>query len=242
MLGKNANLSGIQKSEILASHNAGKGVYENTPSDLKEKIKAGKKAATEAGGDTRDMLTKKERRVLMAHGILGMDESQYLKQIIDGAKIKPASLEELRKTDSILAKQVDNYLLNSENALLFKTGTYGDDWADIILNSSKLKTLKDIKGKVSPEYFQSLEIKVHSDINTSLGLQIRNRLNGNATHIETQQISECFQKLRKQGFPIDPESLMSKDKYAEGINTALKDTLHRAEISTAGVSSKEKVM
>lgn len=49
LLGKNESLSGTQKSEILASHNAGKGVYENTPSDLKEKIRAGKKAAEEAG-------------------------------------------------------------------------------------------------------------------------------------------------------------------------------------------------
>ncbi len=240
LMSPEAHLTSIEKAEILASHHSGKWVYENTTASLKAKVDAGKKAAEEAGWSKKDMLTAEKRRALMESGIMGMDESKALKQIVESAKIRPSSLEELKKTNSLLAKDIDTYLSGPNSKINLDRGTVWGDWADIILK--KLEFLEKTNGKISPEYFQELQGKVHTEINTALGARLHSAVYGSVENIQSLKIWECFEKLEKHGFHVNPESLVWGDQFTgPRISLALQDALHRAEISTVGVSAKWKV-
>ncbi len=211
------------KDLILAGHNVGKPVYEQDFASIMSKAKNSK------------WLPKAWKKQLMDEGFMG-SENTVGRQIM---------LAELAKTDRQLANQMESFL-DSERKIKFSEWakdrnlwTRGDEWADKII-SSTIVPLEKARGKMKPELFEQLKVEIYANLQKQLKEHITYRLNGHFEWIEQLGVSECFDKLAKHGFHVQPEFFSPKE-IGQRWKEAIDMLLFRAKISSAGVVSTEKV-
>lgn len=131
-------------------------------------------------------------------------------------------------------------LLDPERKISFPVGSMGVDWAEKII-SSTLTPLEKAKGRLHPDFYQSIQDQVYSGIEKQLKQNIIYRLDGHKEWIGKIGVDECIEKISLRGFPLNPEVFSAKE-VGMSVKQELDAIISRAKISSAGVLSKEKVL
>lgn len=64
---------------------------------------------------------------------------------------------------------------------------------------------------MKPELFEQLKVEIYANLQKQLKEHITYRLNGHFEWIEQLGVSECFDKLAKHGFHVQPEFFSPKE-------------------------------
>ncbi|MDD2745172.1 MAG: hypothetical protein PHU93_01420 [Candidatus Gracilibacteria bacterium] len=218
LLDNTGQLTQAAQDRILRGHSAGgKAVFEQDFGSIRAKARASEE------------LPKSWKKELMDQGIMGTERTTIL--------ASPA-FEQLKKTDRILANQLESFM-DPARMLRFPTGSMGGDWAKEIITST-LDPLAKAKGKLSPELFAQVQAETLGNVESQLKTTIMYRLDGKREWIEQIGVGECFEKLSAKGFHVNPDIFPSSGSTAR-IKPELDQVLHRARISSAGEKSLERI-